>query len=429
MSTLDRRIAPEVKPLSGIKMPPVNAVKLSNGVDFNVYSGGDCDVNRLSVIIDGGLAEDTPARMFSLMNSVSTEGADGFTAEEVAEILDYNGSWLTSTESVHHSARTFFSLNSRTENVLPVIEALISSPSFNERQVAVGREKSARAIELKSRKVKYQSSSLLDEMLFAPGSPLGCQAYADAVRNVTPDDLRNLYSKTFSPEKIHVYLAGKIPAWLESRIASYFESLESYAPGITLLPVEFAPVQPPHTRKLAVDGALQTAVEAGIPVIGRTHPDYDMLRIAVAVLGGYFGSRLMANIREDKGYTYGIGAALMGYRDCGQIRISTETANANVEPVIDEIRAEMKRMHDPSTFTAAELHKVRSFIESMLASQLDTPFTVMDYHIAHLTISTPDNYLANQMRALSAITPEGIAEISRRYIDPDKLYIAVAGGE
>lgn len=428
MSTLNRSVAPEVKPLSGISMPPLKSYTLSNGVRFNMFNGGDCEVNRLSVVIDGGVAEDDDARRLALMNSVSTEGTAGYTAEDVAEILDYNGSWLTTSESVHHSTRTFFSLNKNIDNVLPVIGQIVCEPTFNQRQVDVACEKAARLIELKRRKVKYCSSSLLDKMIFKPGQPLAIQPSPEAVRSVSPSELRHLYSKALSSSRIHVFLAGKISDSLESTVASFFESIATDSPGIAARRVIFAPAAPPHTASLVVPGALQSAVDAGMPVIGRDNPDYDMLRMAVVILGGYFGSRLMMNIREEKGYTYGISAALMGYRDCGQVRISTETDNAYVESVIREIRCEMERMHDPSTYTPEELLRVRSFIESTLASQLDTPFSVMDYHMTRLTIGAPEGYFDNQLKVLSVATPESLAEISRRYLNPDNLYFAVAGG-
>jgi len=412
-----------------MSMPEVRVFTLRNGITFHVYNGGDSDVNRLSVAIEGGEAEDSPSRLFNLINTVSTEGTATRSAEEVADVFDYNGSWLTSTVTVHHSVRTFFSLNSRMDSVLPLVSDIVENPAFRDHQVEVAAEKAARAIELRRQKVKHNSSHLLDTMLFSSGSPMASEANPDYVRNISADELRQRYAASMNPRCVNVFLSGRISSDMENCVISAFESLKPAGNGVSLLPVQFAPEGGPRVEWVRRPGVLQSSIDAGIPLIGRNHPDYDMLRIAVVVLGGYFGSRLMLNVREDKGYTYGIGAALYGYAGCGQLRISTETDNSHVAAVIDEIRSEMRAMHDASGYTEEELVRVRSFLKSSLASQLDSPFAIMDYHQNHLLSSTPGDYFERQQRTIDAMSPETLADVSARYLDPGCLYVAVAGDD
>lgn len=408
-------------------MPFVKETELPNGIKFHVYDGGDSDVNRLSVVMAGGKAEDSSARLFELINTVSAEGTKTHTAEEIADKLDFNGSWFTASVSVHHTVRNFFSLNSRFAEVLPLIAEITCSPSFNSRQVEVARERAAQSVELSREKVRYHSARLLDRMLFSADSPLASEPSPSAIREVTSDNLRRRYSEILHPANISVFLSGRIDSGLEYAVAEAFGAIPAAAKPIALNRVYMKPDGVPRTEWTERPGSLQSAIDAGIPLIGRSHPDYDMLRIAVVILGGYFGSRLMLNIREDKGYTYGIGASLLGYAGCSRLQITTETDNSHIAAVLEQIRVEMERMHDPASYTAEELQRASLFLKSTLAAQLDTPFAVMDYHQNHLLSDTPRGYFDSQQRAIEKMTPELLAEISRRYLRPENLYVAVAG--
>lgn len=163
-----------------------------------------------------------------------------------------------------------------------------------------------------------------------------------------------------------------------------------------------------------------------IPAVPRSHPDYNLLRMTVTALGGYFGSRLMMNIREDKGYTYGISSALLGSREGGYIVISAQCDNRYTSALIDETRAELIRMAD-SPLSDDELKRLKFNVASDLASTLDTPMTMMDYYELRHTIGVPDDYFYARQKALAEITPEIVCEMSRRYLNPDSLRISVAG--
>ena len=118
------------------------------------------------------------------------------------------------------------------------------------------------------------------------------------------------------------------------------------------------------------EDAMQSAVKMGCTTITREHPDYPKLRVLMTLFGGYFGSRLMSNIREDKGYTYGISAGVVFYPDSGLLIVSTETDNEYVEPLIQEVYHEIDRLHlDP--VSAEELRIVRNYmLEKMRAGAL-----------------------------------------------------------
>ena len=428
MTKPDRRTAPEVSVPGNLIMPPVESLILANGARLACYSGGDADVNSLTVAIGGGTAEEEVAGLTSLTNAVAVDGTTTMTSEEIAEVLDFNGSWTSGNVGLHRSTRNFFSLNSRFDDVLPVIADIIESPVFPDHESAVGCEKSARQAELEREKERFYSDNEVNRLLKGRRSRSARVAEPDELRALTADDLRRAYRRAFNPLNMTVYLSGRLTPHIVDAVASRFEAMKAHGEGVGPAASDFKADGKPRRVDIPRPGALQSAISAGIATpVGRRDDDYEMLRIAVVALGGYFGSRLMLNIREDKGYTYGIGASLMGYPDESFLRISTQCDNRYANSVIDEIRAELLRLQSPDSFNADEIERLRSFVTTLLTAELDSPFAIMNHHAVLDDVGAPADYFARQQRALASMTPESLAGMARRYLSPENLYIAVAG--
>ncbi len=182
----------------------------------------------------------------------------------------------------------------------------------------------------------------------------------------------------------------------------------------------------PQTRRITKEGAFQDAIAAGMPGPDRSHSDYIALRLTVMALGGYFGSRLMLNIREEKGLTYGINAALMGTPEGSMLNIAAQCDGRSTDTVISEIGAEMRRMvTDPPT--GEELRRLKLHASTDLAEILDTPTSIMGYYANRLYVGTPDDYFERQQKAIETLSPDIISEMAARYLDPSRLTIVTAG--
>ena len=134
----------------------------------------------------------------------------------------------------------------------------------------------------------------------------------------------------------------------------------------------------------------------------------------------------MSNIREDKGYTYGINSYLLGYPEGGIIGISSSTDNSTVDPLIEETIREIKRL-STGDFKDEEMKRLKQHAMSSLASSLDSPFDIMDYYINRLVAFIPPKYFERQVAAVKSLTAEELARVAREHFSLDRLNIAVAG--
>jgi len=144
------------------------------------------------------------------------------------------------------------------------------------------------------------------------------------------------------------------------------------------------------------------------------------------ILGGYFGSRLMRTIREEKGYTYGIGAVAGAFHNIGYITIMTDVANAYRDETLSEIRKEIEKLRTEGV-SEEEMTLVRNHMMGELARIFDGPFSVADAIRGIIDYETGADYYTRLAETVKTITPARIMDIFNRYFNPGEAWEIIAG--
>lgn len=423
----DRKTPPPVSGFGFLTMPSPEILSLANGIKILSLDRGDDAINSLSVLFRGGYGEADSISVQNLMAETVTDGSKNHSGEEIAALMEDNGSWFGVKSTDHHTTFSLYSLNRNLSEVLPYFTEIVFSPSFPEDVLEIKRTKLLNSLELNRQKVSFMSRALTYRQLFGQGHRLATIDSEDAIRSVTSSMLADNHGRIVYSEPPVIFLAGKITPDILDTVARAFE-------GFTFkskkrVPLEIAPFEPDYSSLRLhhqMEGKIQNAVSLTIPAIPRNHPDYFPLRFAAVALGGYFGSRLVTNIREEKGYTYGISAGLAGIHEGGYITITSECANAYVEPVIEEVCKEISRLQT-ELIPDEEWDVVTNFIKSSLASTLDNPFNIMDSYLKCHLFNMPENSFEAQQRSLEQTTPEIIMEMASKYLVTDRMFVATAG--
>lgn len=425
--SINRAVAPQVYNFDTFTLTPPSTHTLPNGIHVHIESGSDIEVSRLTVAIPGGEAESPKPGLAACTATMLIEGTKRMTGKEIANTLEYNGAWVNTSVMTHYTAVNLLSLNEKFAELLPIFAEIITLPSFPTEATAQILQRQAARIEIEHEKMTFIADKTIRPIVYGEDNPLARTETAEEIRAFTADKLSKFHYSRLDPKNIHIFLAGNITDEMAAAVDRTFSTLGS-SKGFDLTPLRFTTPQPQQQRvDITVEHARQSAVKIMLPSVGRTDDDFVALRAAVTALGGYFGSRLMLNIREDKGLTYGISAALLGYPDRSFITISTQTDSSTKEEVINLICEEMERMKDPESYTDDEIKRLSKFILSNLATTLDTPFSRMDYTQTHIFADTPDDYFERQDATARNLSPELLAGIARRYFDTSKLIIATAG--
>lgn len=421
---IDRTISPDVFDFESLSIRHPNEFFLDNGVRIVNLEMGEQPVTRLTVKWDNGRADCDSDVRFIMMYKLLREGTRSFSAEEISNTLEFNGTWLGVDPSDHSGAVSLYSLNSCFDKVFPTFMEIITAPAFPERAVALIGEKSAAAELLQHKKVSYLASRLDRSLIFGENHPMARRVNPDDYRDVTSSQIAELFARSIAANTPTVYICGQTAPILQN-ICEAFSALTFQGDPIKekILPPVLSEERFKYQK---LDGSLQSALNISIPTIPRSHPDYIPLRYAIMALGGYFGSRLMKNIREDKGYTYGISAYLLGFRETGQIIISTQTDNQYAVPVVEEVLKEIERLKTVP-LNDNEMKAFRRHALSTLAGMLDSPFTVMDHFISLDTNNIAPDYYEEQFRIIKALNPDDISHVTSRYLRPDNIRISLAG--
>lgn len=421
--TLDRTTPPRVATFSDIILPKAEVLTLPNGVTLHVVSNGNQPISRLTLLWDGGILEGHIKCTNLIMCECLREGSMHYSGEEIADAIDSAGARLSSRSTEHYSGLEILALNSQLSGLLPMIRDIVLHPLFPEDVVAATarRVSSVRAIQLK--KVSYIASELARSAVAGRQNPVSKQDTPEEILSVTSETIREFHKLSIGSGRLHAFLAGEIDEKTLNTVINWLSEMPKASDTSVLNIVPFDP-EPPQKIVRNMLTACQAAISMSLPTISRHNPDYVTLRIAVSALGGYFGSRLMSNIRERQGLTYGIGASLLGSLEGAYISISAQCDESYIDRVLDAVSNEIRLLASQPP-TADELARVRLHGWTTLASMADSPLAAIDYYITQLLVGTPDGYFYEQLEALRNLSSESIAEMVTRYINPDQFRIAI----
>lgn len=420
-----RRVAPAIKPMTAFTLPEVRRRMLPSGIELLIYDRCDVPCNSLTFVMPGGSCEMGPLAYSSLISVMRNEGTRTFSGDEINSRLDFNGSWLKCTTSAHHTSIEMRSLNKRLADTLPVFRSVILEPTMPDGILAVRREALASRLEVAMSDVDFLASCKFSELAAGKNHPEALVDNPDDVRAVSSDTLLGLIERCETPSRGKLFLCGMITPDIEELVAATFSDIpQGDDHGIKIIP--YTPAPAGTVEKVVRPEASQSAVMMMLPGVKRAHPDHIPLHITVSALGGYFGSRLMLNIRERLGLTYGISASLNSSANGSYIQIMADTACDSVDRLRAEVARELERMSvDPPR--GEELSRLRQTLLSQQAAIVDNPFSIMAYYAGSVTADIPNGYFDAKLRAIEALTPGTLAETAARYLRPEFLRTAIAG--
>lgn len=400
---------------------------MPNGVELNVLDAGDNEVIRIDVMVAGGLLRQTQPLQALFTNRMLREGTKRMTTAEIAEKLDYYGAWLELSNGMEYSYVTLYSLNKYLPQTLEVMEAIIKEPAFPEKELGIVVENNLRQFLVNMSKVDFLAHRSLMKAVLGTRDVLGQVVEEEDYRHISPEVLRAFYNRYYHSRNCTIYLSGKVTDECLDRIEQVFGSAPFGEGFVVPEKKVFAPESCEGKRFFTErTDALQSAVRMGMLTLEHKHPDFLKTRVLVTLLGGYFGSRLMSNIREEKGYTYNISAYTVPYPGCGMLVISAETANETVEPLIQEVYHEIDRLQN-ELVAEEELTMVKNYMLGEMCRSYESAFSLADAWIYARVAGMENDYYSRMLEETKEVTPAEIRELARKYLCKENLKEVVVG--
>jgi len=391
---------------------------MDNGIEVFLINQGTQEVVKLEVLFEAGRPYEHKPLVNRVTAALMREGSKKYRSDQIAEHLDYYGSSLKAPVDMDCPGLVLYTLNKHLPRVLPMFSDLIRQPAFLELEMLHFIERQCQRMDVELSKPEVQAYRSITEQLFGESHPYGYNSTADLYWNLTRQDVVQHYERCYLPETTKIILSGRVG---EREIALLQEALSDWK-GTAQPPKAKVPQVAPRPGQILIDApeAAQTAYRLGIDLVARGHPDYPGLYVANTLLGGYFGSRLMTNIREDKGYTYNIYSSIDSMRFGGSWLISSEVGNEFSRETRREVLAEIERLREERV-DPEELTMLKNYLQGVFLGMLDGPFNiarvVKQLLLADLPLSSFDSWV-NQVQDIG---PEQLQSLFQTYLKPEQI--------
>ena len=424
---LDRTTPPSIRSMENFSFVCPERRQMKNGISLNIIQAGSEDVVRLDILIKGGQWHQTQPLQALFTNRMLREGTLSMSSSQIAEKLDYYGAWLELSSSVNYAFITLYSLNKYFPYTLAIIADMLMNPIFPDKELEVVVETNRQQFLVNSSRVEVIARKQLNRSLFGEQHPLGRFAKEEDYGRIDSECLRKFYLQHYHSSNCSVYISGKVTSGIIDSVEEYLGN----APWGKLYQTTSLQFVEPHTTTekhvfIEKADALQSSLKMGGFMMDRKHPDFLKARVLVTLFGGYFGSRLMSNIRENKGYTYGIGAGIVNCPGSGVLVVTTEADNCYIDSIIFEVYQEMDRLCQ-DLVPQKELDMVRNYMLGDWCRSNEGPFSLAESWIYLETAGLSDDFFTSSLDAIRDVSSEEVRSLAQRYFCKESLIEVVAG--
>ncbi len=420
------RDIPEIKAMDmqNIKLP--QKVQLSNGVPLFLINEGVHEVVRLDLLFCGGYAvQDRPLQAL-FTNRMLREGSRALSATAVSRKLDSCGAWIETYSSQNCNHITLYTLRRHLPELLKMLEEIVKNPAFAQKNLDVVRRANKSHFLVNSRKVDVVAQRHFEKALWGSEHKLGRLVCAEDYDAVTTDLLQEYYKKVYGSKNCTIFLSGKFDdCTVEKLCGSFGEEQWGALSSVAINDV------PPHAPvcgrvNVKVDDTMQSGIKIGTMLVDSSHPDFYALKYLSVLLGGFFGSRLMTNVRERNGYTYHIEADLTAFGHRNAFTVTSEAANEYVQPLIDEVYNELRRLHTEPV-SAEEMMKLRNCTLGELCREYESVMAKADVFINTWLSGEPFDGVNNYLNVVRTATSDEFMLLACKYLLPERMIEVVAG--
>ena len=413
---------PAIRIPSSLEMPRTESLTLRNGLRLYTLRADDFEVVRISFVFHAGSVTQNAPFVAGTTANLLAEGSSRLTGRQIAEQLDFYGSYFEASLDRDYVYISFCSLRRYFRETLKAAEEILLRPVFPEHEVETYCRKRRQQLAVERTKVDTLAREAFAGALFGPEHPYGIAYPESAYDTLERRSLTDHYRRLYTGGNAIAVCSGHVGEEELKAIVELAEQLpEGSAPELHFPEPESRPFV--HIER---PEALQSSLRIGRLLFTRNHPDFTGMQVVATVLGGYFGSRLMRNLREQHGYTYGVMASAVNFDRAGYLAIATQVGAEVTRPALDEIFREIDRLRR-EPMGEEELILTKRILTGEMMRILDGPFGIADVAIENILSHEGEGAVNRQLQEIRTITPERIQSLARQYLDPERLVTAVVG--
>jgi zinc protease len=418
---LDRTIAPPFQKTTRFDLLEPTTHKLTNGIEIYYLAGGQQDVIKIELVFKAGRWYEKKWGAAHFMANLLMKGSRRKNSFEIASVFDFYGAHVEINPGLDVVSVALYSLTKNLKPVLELLFEIVTETDFPERELEQSKSIFLQNLKVNKEKTSFQAGKYFRRHLFGEVHPYGKELDEREVEVLDREALKDHYEAFF--RDLFIVVSGKIDRTNVDLINSMFGGLVcKKSEAITLHP----PMDEPARKLYEKQGSLQASVRVGKRFIGRSHSDYFDVLLLNHLLGGYFGSRLMKNIREEKGLTYGIYASIHTLMHDSYLVIGADVNKENLGLTFDEIRFELRRLSSEPV-PLDELQTARNHFIGSLQAEITTPFSHADKLKNIILYNLSSDYYTRLIQRIDTISAEDLMTTADKYYSEESFYEIAVG--
>lgn len=427
--TLDRTKAPILGPPPKVALPPIVTRRLANGLKLLIVEQHELPLADFILVVGSGGTVDPSAKggVASLTSSMLTEGTTTRNSLQISDQIAFLGIGLSATSTWDATTVSLHTPTSQLDSAVALFADVALRPAFTPNDFdRVKKNRLTSLVQLKDRPTAIADQAYAS-ILYGSSHPYGHNLSGTevSVTGMTAADLRGYYRAHFVPNNATLIVVGDVtPSQIESKVNAMFGGWRRGA--VTPFTFSNAPKAAATTVYL-IDkpGAAQSSFRIGSIGVPRSTKDYFALSVMNTILGGSFTSRLMQNLRETHGYTYGARSRFDMRRSAGPFTASAEVVAAKTDSGLVEFMKELTAIRE--TVPTIELNKAKRYMQLGMPGDFESTQQIASQLIPVALYGLPLNYYNGYVSSIEAVTQADVQRVARQYIDPASLAIVVVG--
>lgn len=415
----NRKKMPRIREVKNLVVPPPDIWHLSNGIPVYETNLGTQDILKLELVFFAGRPYERKKLASRCAAALMREGTRQRTSAELAETIDYYGGTLSMPISMDMAGVQLHTLTKHFDKLLPLVTEMLSGPMFPQDELDSFIVRNKQRLQVDLTKNDFVAYRKFTEMLYGADHPYGYNSYAETYEAITRDDLVTHFQENYTSGNCLIFLSGKTN---EAARRLLDEQLgQAIAKGERKQAPSFSVNHTPQKLNEPMPDTVQKSVRIGCHLFNRLHPDYNGMYVLNTILGGYFGSRLMTNIREEKGYTYNIYSSHEAMLYGGYFYVGTEVGNEFVDKTVQEIYVEMEKLQQ-DLVDDDEMEMVKNYLLGTLLTNLDGPFNIAEVVKTFVSEGLELKDFETLAHDIKNVTAEEVRELARKYFSKKDMW-------
>ena len=406
----------------GINIPEGVYGKLDNDIPLLYIHNPSNQLIRLDLRLRIGSMDSVKTGVCAATAKTLFEGTSQHHRDEIYESIDYLGAYLNVSADKDFTSICIHFPKQCSRELFRILEEVITSPAFPEQELQIFKEKQKEALRVNREKTSFTAFRTFSKTAFK-SHPYGCFSEENDYDAINRKDVYDFYTSHYHAGNMRLFLAGNIDDEIISLLNKTFGSLQKKENSVflnTLL------TDSPEKILISKDSALQSSIIIGKKLFTRTHADWMKFSLLNMILGGYFGSRLMSDIREKKGLAYGIYSRMQSYLQAGLFYIAADVNVEKTQQAVDAIYASLDVL-SKELVTKDELSLVKNYYQGMMLRNFDGIFQVLERYIETDDYGLTQDYWQDFFEIIRSTDAEELLSLAKKYLHPASMIEVVVG--